>query len=65
MTLWPGRPSSHVRPPFVSAHRRLPEFPAPTPYSEAHFKTLKYRPEFPDRFDSIEQARAFCRGFFR
>ena len=35
------------------------------PYSEAHFKTLKYRPEFPDRFDSIEQAREFCRGFFR
>ena len=27
------------------------------PYSESHFKTLKYRPEFPDRFDSIEQAR--------
>jgi putative transposase len=34
------------------------------PYSEAHFKTLKYRAEFPDRFDSIEQARDFCRGFF-
>jgi putative transposase len=35
------------------------------PYSEAHFKTLKYRPQFPERFDSIEQAREFCRGFFR
>ena len=34
------------------------------PYSEAQFKTLKYRPEFPDRFDSIEHARAFCREFF-
>jgi putative transposase len=34
------------------------------PYSEAHFKTLKYRPEFPDRFDNISQARDFCRGFF-
>jgi putative transposase len=34
------------------------------PYSEAHFKTLKYRPGFPARFDSIEQARAFCREFF-
>ena len=34
------------------------------PYSEAQFKTLKYRPEFPDRFDSIEHARAFCRDFF-
>jgi putative transposase len=35
------------------------------PYSEAQFKTLKYRPGFPDRFDSIQQARAFCRDFFR
>jgi putative transposase len=34
------------------------------PYSEAHFKTLKYRPGFPERFQNIEQARAFCRPFF-
>jgi len=34
------------------------------PYSEAHFKTLKYRPDFPERFGSIEHARAFCRSFF-
>jgi putative transposase len=34
------------------------------PYSEAHFKTLKYRPEFPNRFENIEHARAFCRRFF-
>jgi putative transposase len=34
------------------------------PYSEAQFKTLKYRPEFPDRFGSIEDARAFCQKFF-
>jgi putative transposase len=34
------------------------------PYSESHFKTLKYRPEFPERFDDIEEARAHCRGFF-
>jgi putative transposase len=34
------------------------------PYSEAQFKTLKYRPEFPERFGSIEDARAFCRQFF-
>jgi putative transposase len=34
------------------------------PYSEAQFKTLKYRPGFPQRFDSIEHARAFCREFF-
>jgi putative transposase len=35
------------------------------PYSEAQFKTLKYRPEFPDRFGSLEDGRAFCRRFFR
>lgn len=34
------------------------------PYSEAHFRTLKYRPGFPDRFGSIEDARAFCRQYF-
>ena len=34
------------------------------PYSEAQFKTLKYRPEFPDRFGSIEDGRTFCRRFF-
>ena len=34
------------------------------PYSEAQFKTLKYRPTFPARFDSIEHARAHCRRFF-
>ena len=33
------------------------------PYSEAHFKTLKYRPDFPDRFGSIQDARAFCVEF--
>jgi putative transposase len=35
------------------------------PYSEAQFKTLKYRPDFPVRFGSIEDARAHCRQFFR
>jgi len=34
------------------------------PYSEAQFKTLKYRPEFPDRFASIAHARDFGRPFF-
>lgn len=33
------------------------------PYSESQFKTMKYRPEFPDRFESIEHARLFCRQF--
>ncbi len=34
------------------------------PFSESQFKTLKYRPEFPDRFRSPEDARRFCAEFF-
>lgn len=34
------------------------------PYSESQFKTLKYRPDFPDRFTSIEAARLHCQRFF-
>jgi putative transposase len=34
------------------------------PYSEAQFKTLKYRHDFPERFGSIEDARAHCARFF-
>jgi putative transposase len=35
------------------------------PYSESQFRTLKYRPGFPERFGSIEDARGFCQSFFR
>jgi len=35
------------------------------PFSEAQFKTLKYRPTFPERFGSLQAARAFCQPFFR
>jgi len=35
------------------------------PYSESHFRTMKYRPEFPDRFGCIQDSRAFSQGFFR
>jgi putative transposase len=34
------------------------------PYSESQFKTLKYRPDFPKRFGSLQDGRAFCRVFF-
>lgn len=34
------------------------------PFSESQFKTMKYRPEFPDRFRCREDAREFCGGFF-
>ncbi|MBK7641782.1 MAG: transposase family protein [Planctomycetes bacterium] len=47
----------------IKTHSR-PHVSNDNPYSEAHFKTIKYRPDFPERFGSIEDARAFCRGFF-
>jgi transposase InsO family protein len=34
------------------------------PYSEAQFKTMKYMPDFPDRFGSLADARTFCDEFF-
>ena len=34
------------------------------PYSEAQFKTRKYRPNFPERFGSLEDARGLCQPFF-
>ena len=34
------------------------------PFSESHFKTLKYQPRFPNRFGCIEDAKVFCRRFF-
>jgi putative transposase len=48
---------------ITKTHSR-PYTSSDNPYSEAHFKTLKYRPEFPDRFDDIEHARGHCRVFF-
>ena len=35
------------------------------PYSESQFRTMKYRPEFPERFGSYQDAHAFCGRFFR
>jgi putative transposase len=49
-----GVTKSHSRP-YVSNDN---------PYSESQFKTLKYRPEFPQRFGSLEDARSFCQVFF-
>ena len=48
----------------TKSHSR-PHVSNDNPYSEAQFKTLKYRPEFPERFASMEQARAFCQTFFQ
>lgn len=47
----------------TKSHSR-PHVSNDNPYSEAQFKTLKYRPDFPQRFGSIEDARVFCDRFF-
>jgi putative transposase len=47
---------------ITKTHSR-PYTSSDNPYSEANFKTLKYRPEFPARFDDIDHARAHCREF--
>ena len=48
----------------VTKSQSRPHTSNDNPFSEAQFKTLKYRPEFPKWFGSIEEGRAFCRGFF-
>jgi len=48
----------------VTRSHSRPHVSNDNPFSEAAFKTLKYCPAFPDRFGSIEDARAFCAEFF-
>ena len=48
---------------ITKTHSR-PHVSNDNPYSEAQFKTLKYCPQFPERFGAIEDARAFCQPFF-
>ena len=47
----------------TKSHSR-PHVSDDNPFSESHFKTLKYRPTFPKRFRSMADARAFCQVFF-
>jgi putative transposase len=47
----------------TKSHSR-PHVSNDNPFSESQFKTLKYRPEFPDRFESYEHGLSFCREFF-
>jgi len=47
------------RPTAVRTYRMTTRTP------ESQFKTLKYRPDFPERFGSIEDARVHCQQFFR
>lgn len=47
----------------TKSHSR-PNISNDNPYSEAQFKTLKYRPDFPERFGGLEHARLHCGSFF-
>ena len=52
--------------PVLGVTRSLsrPQVSDDNPFSEAQFKTLKYHPGFPGRFEDITAAIAFCRSFF-
>lgn len=47
----------------IKSHSR-PHVSNDNPYSESQFKTMKYCPQFPNRFGCIQDAREFCREFF-
>jgi putative transposase len=47
----------------AKSHSR-PHVSNDNPYSEAQFKTLKYRPDYPERFGSLPDARSWGRSFF-
>lgn len=47
----------------------MPPMTTPSPFAQrgvaiSQFKTLKYQPQFPKQFGSIEDARSFCQSFF-
>lgn len=48
---------------IMKTHSR-PHVSNDNPYSESNFKTLKYCPQFPGKFGSIQDARSFCSEFF-
>ena len=48
----------------VAASFSRPRVSNDNPFSEAHFKTLKYRPQFPACFEGLDHARAHSREFF-
>lgn len=48
---------------ITKSHSR-PHTSDDNPFSEAQFKTMKYRPDYPNRFRSIEESRQWARRFF-
>ena len=47
----------------TKSHSR-PHVPNDNPFFESQLKTMKYWPDFPKSFDTIEQGREFCQYFF-
>jgi len=47
----------------AKSHSR-PYTPDDNPFSEAQFKTMKYRPDYPDHFESLAAAQDWARSFF-
>lgn len=72
LTIHSDRGPSMQSLPVVALHAKLgitksnsrPYVSNDNPFSEAQFKTLKYQPEFPERFGCYDDALSFCRGFF-
>lgn len=50
--------------PGVTKTHSRPHVSNDNPFSESQFKTMKYRPEFPERFGCMEDTRGFCGPFF-
>jgi putative transposase len=48
----------------VSPSHSRPHVSNDNPFSEAQFKTLKYQPDYPERFGSLREARAWAQTFF-
>jgi putative transposase len=49
----------------VTRSHSRPKISNDNPYSEAQYKTIKYRPDYPDRFGSLPHARQWCAEFFQ
>ncbi len=48
----------------VTRSHSRPHVSNDNPFSEAQYRTLKYLPDFPDHFKSLEHAKQFCTEFF-
>ena len=48
----------------ISKSHSRPHVSDDNPFSESQFKTLKYHPDFPNRFGSLPDARSFLLDFF-